>query len=229
MDREQAESLLGLSGDVTRSEILHAFSRQARRTHPDLLADATPDAVRVANERFILLTSARDTLLAAPRAAPLPAGPPAHEGPAGDTPGSEAETASAPSANPGKPRGMAGPILTVVAIAIVLVILVSWQEAWRSQFATVGRDVTVSTTVSTVTDGSERDAACPERGSCLLLEVTLAENCANAHARFEVTGGTGSGAFSTETRQLTGLRAGEPTAVVLEGTGATLIYLGCDG
>lgn len=244
MDRNEAAALLGVPVGATRSEVFHAFARNARLTHPDLLPGATPEAVRAANDRFIRLAEARDILLTHSRSvrtedvgADPPGGVYQKAATVADS-GAAHSVASAqaaehdewvPTRRVGQPKGMAGSILSVVVIAIVLVVVVSLQDSWRSQFWTVGRDLTPQTTVAAVTDPVVREDECPATGACVLLGVTPGEDCADALARFEVIGEDGSGDDSTtETRELLDLHAGEPTAVALSGTSATLIYLSCD-
>jgi hypothetical protein len=236
MTREQAAALLGLGDVASRSDILHAFSRKARLTHPDLLPDPTPEAVRAANDRFVLLTTARDLLLAAPGpenadADADAAGPSegASDG-AYDTSDEYPRVAHAyEGGSRRKPHGMGSSIATVIVLAIVLVSVVSWQDSWRTHLLGVPpRDLTARTVVTTVLDPLTRNEDCPRTGACVLLDLTSPEDCTTASARFEVTR-AGSGDAVTETRELTGLRAGRPVEVALPGRRAELLFLGCGG
>jgi hypothetical protein len=242
MTREQAAALLGLGDVASRSDILHAFSRQARLTHPDLLPDPTPETVRAANDRFVLLTTARDLLLSATGSADGTTAEPSSSDTAADEPGKavpDPEYDREASADfprvvrvyegPGrrKRHGMGSSIVTVIVLAIVLVAVVSWQDSWRLHLLGVpARDLTARTLVTAVTDPGASREACPATGSCVLLDVTAPEDCAQASVRFEVTR-AGSAEPSTETRELIGLRAGRPVEVALPGRSAQLLFLGC--
>jgi len=246
MTREQAAALLGLGDIASRSDILRAYSRSARLSHPDLLVDPTPEAVRVANERFVLLTAARDLLLSAPGsvgsadgprgASAAPHGgdglPDAGDGGAGSPPSSPRvafvyDGAGYDRGGRRTRHGMGSSIVTVIVLALILVSVVSWQDSWRSRFVgAAARDLTADTRVTTVTDPLATTEDCPRSGSCVILSVTAPEDCATASARFEVTP-SGSGDPTTETRELTGLRAGTPEEVALPGRSATLLFLGC--
>lgn len=244
MTREQAAALLGLDDVASRSDILHAFARQARLTHPDLLPDPTPEAVREANDRFVLLMAARDLLLASPGpATPTAAGgsrPDGSEaggsGRSGETPDGAADGADEPQRvvyvydgpDRRKRHGMGSSIVTVLVLAVVLVSVVSWQDSWRMQLLGLDRDLTSSTVVTAVTDPLDSGDDCPGAGSCIHLDVTAPEDCARASARFAVTP-SGSDEPTTETRELTGLRAGSPVGLDLPGRRAELLFLGCAG
>jgi hypothetical protein len=248
MTREQAAALLGLSDVASRSDILHAFSRKARLTHPDLLPDPTPEAVRAANDRFVLLTAARDLLLSGvgtdARTAGVGPPPGAATGSAGTSdPGGTAsradldpETWEYPrvarvyeGAGRRKRHGMGSSIATVIVLAVVLVSVVSWQDSWRTHLLGVpDRDLTERAVVTAVTDPLADREDCPSTGACVLLDLTSPEDCTTASARFEVTP-AGSGDSTTETRELSGLRAGRPVEVALPGRRAELLFLGCGG
>jgi hypothetical protein len=245
MTREQAAELLGLGDIASRSDILHAFSRKARLTHPDLLPDPTPEAVRAANDRFVLLTAARDLLLSAPAPADRStAGGSGSGGAAASDPGNAAPDREDDQGTSGdfprvahvyegggrrKRQGMGSSIVTVIALAIVLVSVVSWQDSWRTQLlGAPDRDLTARTVVTAVTDPLANREDCPATGSCVLLDVTAPEDCARASVRFEVTR-AGSVETTTETRELVGLRAGRPVEVALPGRRAELLFLGCGG
>ncbi len=245
MTREQAAALLGLGDVASRSDILHAFSRNARLTHPDLLPDPTPEAVRAANERFIQLTTARDLLLSTPapgeaareareaRASSAGTGAGDDTGDALPDPGDETDSPAPRVAyvyqGPGRKKrhGMGSSIATVIVLALVLVSVVSWQDAWRIDLlGAAERDLTAETVVNVVTDPLADREGCAGSGACVVLDLTTPEDCISASARFEVTP-AGSGEPTTETRELTGLRAGVPVVVAFPGRRAELLFLGC--
>jgi hypothetical protein len=249
MTREQAAALLGLGDVASRSDILHAFSRQARLTHPDLLPDPTPETVRAANDRFVLLTAARDLLLTAPDPARAatdggqrasfrdPAG--GDERGRGDSPAGADDGAEPPEEFPRvtyvyegagrrKRHGMGSSIATVLVLAVVLVSMVSWQDSWRMHLLGLDRDLTAVTEVTSVADPLGSSDDCLGTGACVLVNLTTPEDCAKASARFEVTP-AGTGDPTTETRELSGLRAGTPVEVALPGRRAELLFLGCAG
>ncbi|WP_310889633.1 J domain-containing protein [Clavibacter capsici] len=62
MDPVLAAALLGVDVDADRTAVNRAYARHARDTHPDRLPGATPQQLRVAHERFVQLTLARDAL-----------------------------------------------------------------------------------------------------------------------------------------------------------------------
>ncbi|WP_108251592.1 J domain-containing protein [Planctomonas deserti] len=238
MTREQAAELLGLGDAASRSDILHAFSRNARLTHPDLLADPTPEAIRAANERFIQLTTARDLLLSAPAPGGSTTSAARAASTAPDAEDAQPDDAEEPERSPRvayayqgpgrrKPHGMGSSIATVIALALVLVSVVSWQDAWRIDLlGAAERDLTAETVVTAVTDPLADRAGCADSGACVVLDLTTPEDCVSASARFEVTP-TGSGEPTTETRELSGVRAGVPVVVAFPGRRAELLFLGC--
>jgi hypothetical protein len=240
MTREQAAALLGLGDVASRSDILHAFARQARLTHPDLLPDAGPEAVRAANDRFVQLMAARDLLLSAPDPAVPDESSRPSGGPEDDRTGQVfADDADRPEDPPRvvyvyegadrrKRHGMGSSIVTVLLLAVVLVSVVSWQDSWRMHLLGLDRDLTSSTVVTAVTDPLDSVDDCPGSGPCIHLDVTAPEDCARASARFEVTP-AGSGDPVTETRELTGLKAGSAVELTLPGRRAQLLFLGCGG
>jgi hypothetical protein len=63
MTPAEAAALLGVRTDATHEEVLRAFRRSARASHPDLLVGATPSEVASAEERFVRVSAARDILL----------------------------------------------------------------------------------------------------------------------------------------------------------------------
>jgi hypothetical protein len=63
MSPADAAKLLGVAADASIPDIQHAFARQARLIHPDLLVEASEDERRSAGLRFSELHDARDALL----------------------------------------------------------------------------------------------------------------------------------------------------------------------
>jgi hypothetical protein len=63
MSPADAALLLGVAPDASSAEIQHAFARQARLNHPDLLVDATEEERHSAGIRFARVRDARDVLL----------------------------------------------------------------------------------------------------------------------------------------------------------------------
>jgi hypothetical protein len=63
MTPAEAAALLGVRTDATHEEVLRAFRRSARASHPDLLVGATASEVAAAEERFVRVSAARDILL----------------------------------------------------------------------------------------------------------------------------------------------------------------------
>ncbi|MFD3444601.1 hypothetical protein ACFDTO_08390 [Microbacteriaceae bacterium 4G12] len=122
---------------------------------------------------------------------------------------------------------MGSSIATVIALALVLVSVVSWQDAWRIDLlGAADRDLTAETVVTAVTDPLADREGCAGSGSCVVLDLTTPEDCVSASARFEVTP-VGSGEPTTETRELSGVRAGVPVVVAFPGRRAELLFLGC--
>ncbi|WP_106209871.1 J domain-containing protein [Glaciihabitans tibetensis] len=71
MTPAEAALLLGVRSDADAAEIMHAFRRSARSSHPDLLVGASRAELTAAEERFVRVSAARDILL---KKAAAPAG-----------------------------------------------------------------------------------------------------------------------------------------------------------
>jgi len=236
MDPVSAAALLGVEVQADRTTISRAYARRARETHPDRLPGATPQQLRIAHERFVQLTLARDVLLLAHRNATPPTGP-APGSPAAAAP-PEGRRASAPSTERLHPygrsrreiarRGLGPSIAAVCALAGVLVVLVSFQDSTRARFTTIGADLTRGAIVEPVLDPASRASECVDTTSCTLLDMTAPEDCSAALARFEVTTGRSDDGRETESRELGAVRAGSPARVVLGGVDPELVYLGCE-
>jgi hypothetical protein len=102
MTPESAAAILNVHVSASRAEILTAYSRRARMTHPDRFAGAPKGDIDAATAEFVRVTAARDLLLAhAGRSTAPPAGTapqqqqrPQPQRPAGRT--SRASTESSP-------------------------------------------------------------------------------------------------------------------------------------
>jgi hypothetical protein len=234
MDPVLAAALLGVAVDADRPAVNRAYARRARDTHPDRLPGATPQQLRLAHERFVQLTLARDALhlrqrlgadaggAASGRSAPPPS-PPVRPAPS-----AERRSPYGRSRRELARRGLGPSIAAVCALAGVLVVLVSFQDSTRAQFTTVGADLTQGTTVVQVRDPAARASECVDTASCTLLDMTTQEDCSAALARFEVTTGRSDDGRETESRELGAVRAGSPARVVLGGVDPELVYLGCE-
>ncbi|WP_254431263.1 DnaJ family molecular chaperone [Agromyces sp. Marseille-P2726] len=112
MTPEEAAAVLGVPQEATPSEIDRAYRRLARDLHPDRFAGRPADEIRAANERFVVVMRAHETLLAvsrlraprghAPETAHAMPAEPAEPGPAfpergPSTPSGPARSAPAPS------------------------------------------------------------------------------------------------------------------------------------
>jgi hypothetical protein len=236
MDPASAAALLGIDVDADRSTVNRAYARHARETHPDRLPGATPQQLRVAHERFVRLTLARDALLLHQRRATAGG---SGAGSAADSPRSRApEPATRVASERRSPygrsrrerasRGLGPSIAAVCALAGVLVVLVSFQDSTRAQFTTIGTDLTRGATVVSVDDPASRASECVDTTSCTLLDMTATEDCSAALARFEVTTGRSDDGRETQSRELGAVRAGLPSRVVLGGVDPELVYLGCE-
>jgi hypothetical protein len=238
MDPVSAAALLGVDVDADRTVVGRAYARRARETHPDRLPGATPQQLRVAHERFVQLTLARDVLLRPHRAGTPPTGPAPRSSAAASPGDGRTPHAPAPAAERRHPygrsrrelarRGLGPSIAAVCALAGVLVVLVSFQDSTRAQFTTIGADLTQGAIVEPVLDPASRASECVDTTSCTLLDMTAPEDCSAALARFEVTTGRSDDGRETESRELGAVRAGSPARVVLGGVDPELVYLGCE-
>ncbi|OUE31536.1 DnaJ domain protein [Clavibacter michiganensis] len=236
MDPVLAAALLGVDVDADRTAVNRAYARHARDTHPDRLPGATPQQLRIAHERFVQLTLARDALHLRQRVGAERVG--------GDTREGRPAPSSTPPARPAAPterrhpygrsrrelarRGLGPSIAAVCALAGVLVVLVTFQDSTRAQFTTIGADLTQGASIVQVRDPASRASECVDASNCTLLDMTAPEDCSAALARFEVTTGRSDDGRETESRELGAVRAGSPARVVLGGVDPELVYLGCE-
>ena len=112
MTPSEAASLLGVSADASISEVQHAFVREARRSHPDLLDGASAHESHAAGLRFAQLSVARDVLMALHPIIPVRFIPP-------------------PSRT--RPKGIGGSVVILLLLASVLVVGVTMADAYRSE------------------------------------------------------------------------------------------------
>ena len=238
MDPASAAALLGIDADADRPTISRAYARRARETHPDRLPGATPQQLRVAHERFVQLTLARDALLRGSAGAGQTGSPQADARPSSPRSRPAEPTRSHPVPERRSPygrsrrerarRGLGPSIAAVCALAAVLVVVVSFQDSTRARFTTVGADLTQGATVVPVMDPASRASECVDTSSCTLLDIAAPEDCSAALVRFEVTTGRSDDGRETESRELGAVRAGSPARVVLGGIDPELVYLGCE-
>jgi len=236
MDPVSAAALLGVAVHADRTTVSRAYARRARETHPDRLPGATPQQLRIAHERFVRLTLARDVLLLAHRTgtaptASMPGAPAAASAPEGRRPPAPSTERLHPYGRSRRElarRGLGPSIAAVCALAGVLVVLVSFQDSTRARFTTIGADLTQGAVVEPVLDPASRASECVDTTSCTLLDMTAPEDCSAALARFEVTTGRSDDGRETESRELGAVRAGSPARVVLGGVDPELVYLGCE-
>ena len=129
MSPADAAKLLGVDVGAGIQEIQHAYARQARLNHPDLLVDASDEERRSAGLRFAELHDARDALLAQKPVLPV-----------------EVLYEDRPSRRPGGP--MHGPwstILVFLVLAMVVVFVVTMQDGFRMDMVENLRGTTVQT------------------------------------------------------------------------------------
>jgi len=131
MSPADAASLLGVAPGASIPEIQHAFARQARLHHPDLLTDATDEERHAAGIRFAELRTARDVLVSsAASSAQEPQG-------AEPSPWPVRTTRTEPM------RGPWSTVLVFLLLAVLVVTVVTIQDGFRSQFVQNLRGVTV--------------------------------------------------------------------------------------
>lgn len=111
-----AAALLGLDVDASIPDIQHAYLRQARRIHPDVLSGATEDELRAAGDSFCRLRDAREVMLAQKPVIPVVILPPDPQ-----------------RAINRRRRGIGGSILILVALAIALVVFQSLHDGFLTQ------------------------------------------------------------------------------------------------
>src|SRR3954471_1224463 len=123
MSPADAAQLLGVEQDAPIQEIQHAFARQARLSHPDLLVDATEEERHSAGIRFAELREARDLLVTRqPGAGPAPQVTSVHI------------VADGVPLRTGPMRGPWATFLVFLLLAIVVVTAVTLQDGFRSEF-----------------------------------------------------------------------------------------------
>jgi hypothetical protein len=117
MSPADAAKLLGVGGDASIQDIQHAYARQARLNHPDLLVDASEAERRSAGLRFAELHDARDALLAAKPVVPV-----------------QVVDDGQPIRIPTGPmRGPWATFLVFLVLAIIVVFIVTLQDGFRMQ------------------------------------------------------------------------------------------------
>jgi DnaJ domain len=117
MSPADAAKLLGVAADASIQDIQHAYARQARLSHPDLLVDASEEERRSAGLRFAELHDARDALLAAKPVVPI-----------------RFVDDGRPIRIPTGPmRGPWSTILVFLVLAMIVVFLVTLQDGFRMQ------------------------------------------------------------------------------------------------
>jgi hypothetical protein len=119
MSPADAAQLLGVAPDAPIQEIQHAFARQARLSHPDLLVDATDEERHSAGIRFAELREARDLLVTRKPGTPIT---------------SVHIVADGVPLRAGPMRNPWGTFLVFLLLAIVVVITVTLQDSFRSEF-----------------------------------------------------------------------------------------------
>jgi hypothetical protein len=131
MSPADAAILLGVAPGASAPEIQHAFARQARLHHPDLMTDASEEERHAAGIRFAELRAARDLLLAtAPPAIATAVGEDPYPWPVRTT----------------RTEPMRGPwstVLVFLLLAVLVVTVVTIQDGFRSEFVQNLRGVTV--------------------------------------------------------------------------------------
>jgi hypothetical protein len=131
MSPADAATLLGVAPGATISEIQHAFARQARLNHPDLMADATEEERHAAGIRFAELGAARDLLVAsAASSAALP-------------PRAQPDAWPVRTARTEPMRGPWSTFVVFLLLAVLIVTVVTIQDGFRSEFVQNLRGVTV--------------------------------------------------------------------------------------
>ena len=131
MSPAEAAELLGVEPDAGLPEIQHAFARQARMNHPDLMADASEEERHAAGIRFAELRDARDVLVSSRDSPPMRLPP-------GAVPVRITRTEPM--------RGPWSTFLVFLILAVIIVIVVTIQDGFRTEFVQDMRGVTVEMT-----------------------------------------------------------------------------------
>ena len=117
MSPADAAKLLGVGADASIQDIQHAYARQARLNHPDLLVDASEHERRIAGLRFAELHDARDALLAAKPVVPV-----------------QLVDDGRPVRIPAGPmRGPWSTFLVFLVLATIVVLIVTLQDGFRME------------------------------------------------------------------------------------------------
>lgn len=112
MSRAEAAEVLGVPIDAPLEEVQHAYLRAARQVHPDVLHDASePERVDAAS-RFDELSQAREVLFEHRPVIPIEVARPA-----------------APSE---RGRGIGGSLVVLALLVLLLLAIVSLQDAFRA-------------------------------------------------------------------------------------------------
>ncbi len=120
MSPADAAALLGVAPDASVPEIQHAFARQARVSHPDLMADATDEERHAAGIRFAELRDARDVLVSSRATTP--------------TSGGVRDSGPMRTMRREPARGTWGTFVVFLILAILVVTVVTIQDGFRSEF-----------------------------------------------------------------------------------------------
>ena len=108
MTESEAAALLGVPLGASIEEVQHAFVREARRNHPDLLDEADDSGRREAGARFAMLADARDLMLAHHPVISVQFAPPAP-----------------------RRKGIGGSVVILILLAVALVVSVTMMDNYR--------------------------------------------------------------------------------------------------
>ncbi len=126
MSPAEAAEVLGVPVDAPLEEVQHAYLRAARQVHPDVLPDASEPERADAASRFDALSQAREVLF---EHRPAPATGPAG-GPATAPPTPAYAYPSPPDYTRG--RGLGGSLAVLALLVLMLLAIVSLQDAFRA-------------------------------------------------------------------------------------------------
>lgn len=127
MSPAEAAEVLGVPVDAPLEEVQHAYLRAARQVHPDVLPDASEPERADAASRFDALSQAREVLLE--HRPPLPRTVPAG-GPATAPPSPAYVYPAPPEYTRG--RGLGGSLVVLALLVLMLLAIVSLQDAFRA-------------------------------------------------------------------------------------------------
>lgn len=108
MTESEAAALLGVPLGASIEDVQHAFVREARLNHPDLIGDADESVRREAGRRFARLADARDVMLAGHPVISVQFAPPAP-----------------------RRRGIGGSVVILILLAVALVVSVTMMDNYR--------------------------------------------------------------------------------------------------